>query len=61
MEGFTKLILKMLVLALLVVSCSHQSGPERSVAQSSCWENVKSDYHSYFESVEKCIEKDQQK
>ena len=50
-----------ITLAAVLVSCSHQSPttPERYVASKDC--PVKGEYHSYFDEVEKCIEKEQQK
>ncbi len=41
-----------------LVSCSHRQVPGRSVASTDCSEHVKGEYHSYFDSVEKCIEKE---
>lgn len=50
-----------LTITTALVSCSHQapvaSEPNRDVASKSCWDSVKGEYHSYFDSVEKCIEK----
>lgn len=51
-------------LATLMVSCSHQSSPSaenyqyhRDVASGKNCENVRNaEYHSYFDSVEKCLE-----
>ena len=50
-----------LTFSSIMVSCSHQSTvvPERYVASEGC--AVKGEYHSYFDEVEKCIEKEQQK
>ncbi len=50
-----------LTLTSMVVSCSHQEPgvPDRYVASSGC--KVKGEYHAYFDEVEKCIEKEQQK
>lgn len=57
------LFIKALILTslTLVVSCSHQNHSERSVASQNCWDSVKGEYHSYFDSVEKCIEKQSDK
>ena len=41
-----------------LVSCSHQPVPGREVASTDCAEHVKGEYHSYFDSVERCIEKE---
>ena len=52
------------ILSALLVSCSHQmersegESQKRSVANQSCWDSVKGEYNSYFDSVEKCIEKE---
>lgn len=50
-----------LTLTSIVVSCSHQEPgvPDRYVASAGC--KVKGEYHAYFDEVEKCIEKEQQK
>ncbi len=50
-----------LTLGSIMVSCSHQEPgvPERYVASEGC--KVKGEYHAYFDEVEKCIEKEQQK
>lgn len=47
-----------LTFATTLVSCSHRPVEGRSVASSDCAEHVKGEYHSYFDSVEKCIEKE---
>lgn len=60
MKKSIQLALFILTTGLLVVSCSHQN-PERSVASKNCWDSVKAEYHSYFDSVEKCIEKQSDK
>jgi hypothetical protein len=62
-ESVIKITLFLTVVAIMV-SCSHQNSqvpPERSVASKQCWDSVKGEYHSYFDQVEKCIEKDQEK
>lgn len=68
MKNLIKSTLFILTLATLMVSCSHQtpkestqSSQERSVASKSCWDSVKGEYQSYFDSVEKCIEKESDK
>lgn len=50
-----------LTLGSILVSCSHQQAevPERYVASEGC--KVKGEYHAYFDEVEKCIEKEQDK
>lgn len=50
-----------LTLGSMVVSCSHQTetGPNRFLASQDC--PVKGEYHSYFDQVEKCIEKSEVK
>ena len=50
-----------LTTGLVVVSCSHQNHSERSVASQNCWDSVKGEYQTYFDSVEKCIEKQSDK
>lgn len=47
-----------LTFSTALVSCSHHSVPGRSVASTDCSDHVKGEYHSYFDSVEKCIEKE---
>jgi hypothetical protein len=54
-------ILTVSFLSTLLVSCSHQPVPERRVAAVNCWDSVKGEYQSYFDSVEKCIEKQSDK
>lgn len=50
-----------LTIMALSVSCSHQpkaNTAERDVAsKEECMESIRPEYHSYFDSVEKCIEK----
>ncbi|MGZ3788256.1 MAG: hypothetical protein ACXVLQ_07015 [Bacteriovorax sp.] len=61
MKTAVKLFLFVLTLTLGLVSCSHQNTESRSVASKSCWDSVKGEYNSYFDSVEKCIEKEAKK
>lgn len=61
MKKLIKLSLFILTVCLLVVSCSHQNQEKRSVASQSCWDSVKGEYQTYFDSVEKCIEKESDK
>lgn len=61
MKKITKLSLFILTTTLLLVSCSHQTPKERSVASENCWDSVKGEYQTYFDSVEKCIEKESDK
>lgn len=61
MHKFIKSTLFILTIGLVVMSCSHQKPQERSVAAQNCWDSVKGEYHSYFDSVEKCIEKEADK
>ena len=59
MISLRKPILKLLTLLsilTLVASCSSTKAPERDIASKSCWEQIKPEYNSYFDSVEKCIE-----
>jgi carbonic anhydrase len=61
MKNLIKTSLFILTLTTLVVSCSHHAPQERGIAGKegpSCWDSVKTEYHSYFDSVEKCIEKE---
>lgn len=51
-----KTIISLTILAFFA-SCAQVSGPARNVASSNCYESVKTEYHSYFDSYEKCIEK----
>jgi hypothetical protein len=53
-----------LTLGSMMVSCSHQSsgeshGPDRYVASKDC--PTKGEYNSYFDDMEKCLEKDSKK
>lgn len=48
-----------------MVSCSHhqnslssQNHGDRSVAAEECYDSIRGEYHSYFDNVEKCIEKE---
>lgn len=50
-----------LILLAFIASCAHVSEPSREVASSNCYDSVKTEYHSYFDSFEKCIEKPQTK
>lgn len=61
MQKISKYSLFILTISFVLVSCSHQRTEERSVASKSCWDSVKGEYHSYFDSVEKCIEKESDK
>jgi hypothetical protein len=40
-----------------LASCAQVSTPSRSTASANCYESVKTEYHSYFDSYEKCMEK----
>jgi hypothetical protein len=64
METRIKYYLLTLTLSALLVSCSHQNPQARTVATQSkkvCLDSVKGEYQSYFDSVEKCIEKESDK
>jgi hypothetical protein len=64
MKNLIKPSLFILTLVTLLVSCSHQPAQERAIAaqsKQSCWDSVKGEYQSYFDSVEKCIEKESDK
>ena len=61
MKKFIKSLLFILTFALFLVSCSHLTPAERSISSQSCWDSVKGEYQSYFDSVEKCIEKQSDK
>jgi len=50
-----------LTLGFIMVSCSHHKPNERSVASPDCWDSVSGEYQTYFDSVEKCIEKQSDK
>lgn len=56
-----KSTLFILTIAIISVSCSHQKHEERSVASKTCLDSVKGEYQSYFDSIEKCIEKESDK
>lgn len=52
------------ILSMFLVSCAHQPTQDRAVAaqnSKSCWDSVKGEYQNYFDSVEKCIEKQSDK
>ena len=61
MKNFVITLGLILTLGSMMVSCSHQDSgvPERYVASEGC--AVKGEYHAYFDEVEKCIEKEEQK
>ncbi|MDD4974009.1 MAG: hypothetical protein PHY93_06640 [Bacteriovorax sp.] len=64
MKKLIKPSLFTLILVTILVSCSHQPPQDRAIAaqsKQSCWDSVKHEYHSYFDSVEKCIEKESDK
>lgn len=62
MKAYFKLpLFTLMLLILTLVSCSHQKPQERSVAAQSCLDSVRPEYHSYFDSVEKCMDKEPQK
>ena len=61
MKKYIPLAIFILTFTTILVSCSHQTKEDRSVASQSCWDSVKTEYHSYFDSVEKCIEKQSDK
>ena len=64
MKNQSKCFLFILTLLTLLVSCSHQLPQDRTVAAESkkaCMDSVKGEYQSYFDSVEKCIEKQSDK
>ena len=67
MKQYFKNSLLILTITTSLVSCSHQpmheqpDGQKRAVAAQSCWDSVKGEYNSYFDSVEKCIEKESDK
>ena len=53
-------IIMFLTFVITSVSCSHQSSQnpsDRSLASDKCFDSIKIEYHSYFDQVEKCIEK----
>jgi hypothetical protein len=55
-----KAVFLMCILALSY-SCSSTKAPERDPSSQSCWDKVRPEYQSYFDSVEKCIENKEQK
>lgn len=53
-----------MTLSTVLVSCSHRPIQKRSIASEStkdCWNHVRGEYQSYFDSVEDCIEKEDHK
>ena len=61
MKKYIPLAIFFLTFTTILVSCSHHEQKDRSVASKNCWDSVKAEYHSYFDSVEKCIEKETDK
>lgn len=64
MKKLIKPSLFTLILVTVLVSCSHRPPQDRTIAaqsKQSCWDSVKGEYQSYFDSVEKCIEKESDK
>jgi hypothetical protein len=61
MISLRKISIQLLSTCLIILalsSCSHNPPAERDVAsKGNCWDSVKAEYQSYFDSVEKCIEK----
>lgn len=64
-KSFTSFMFLTLI-SIVSVSCSHQSSQHgeyqqyhRDVASSDCSHVRNAEYHSYFDNVEKCIEKQQ--
>ncbi len=52
-----------LLMCILVLSfsCSSTKAPVRDPSSQTCWDKVRPEYQSYFDSVEKCIENNEQK
>jgi hypothetical protein len=64
MISLRNISLKSLLITCILVlsySCSSSRPPEREPSSKSCWDKVKPEYQSYFDSVEKCIENKEQK
>ncbi len=61
MKKALKSTLFILTFVTALVSCSHQKAQDRAVASKDCSESAKSEYHSYFDSYEMCMEKEPQK
>lgn len=65
MKKHGQLTFKFLTLTALLVSfcsCSSvQPEPQREVASKNCWDSIRPEYNSYFDSVEKCIENKEKK
>lgn len=55
-----KIYISLLILTL-IASCAHETTPERKTASANCYESIKVEYNSYFDSYEKCIEKAEKK
>lgn len=52
--------ISLLILTTIAVSCSHQDTQyhqDRKTASADCEKAIKAEYHSYFDEVEKCLEK----
>jgi hypothetical protein len=45
---------------MALTSCAHHDSADRKVAAESCWSSIKPEYQTYFDSVEKCLEKSPQ-
>ena len=51
----------LVIFLTLVASCAHQPEQARSTASANCYDSIKVEYHSYFDSYEKCMEKEPKK
>ncbi len=49
------------ILGSILTSCSTSAPQERNPSSQTCWDAVRGEYQSYFDKVEKCIEKQEQK
>lgn len=59
MKKFIILFLIFLVIIVVFISCKDRGRePSMPMVQKNCKDSVKGEYHSYFDSVEKCIEKE---
>jgi hypothetical protein len=47
-------ILISVILMYFLVSCSQMPMTNRTIASNNCYESIKAEYNSYFDSYEKC-------
>ncbi len=54
--------MKYFIIIILLISCKgHEKNPVLPMTTKECFKNIKGKYHSYFDSVENCIENSSEK